>query len=181
MPHNRLLPAFTPRFVNPHQSPHHLLLPWTLAQRHRLTPDEAQQVWQLQQAACRVEAGVIGCERFPPLDETVADLRAAEENFLLAYEHGALIGALSGAAQEGEFLITRVLVHPGHMRRGIARNLLYTLFASLPEHTACVVTAEANFPALALYRSFGFERATGWMSLEGIPLVALRRGVVEKR
>lgn len=144
-------------------------------QRHRLAAAEAAQVWRLQQAACRVEAGVIGVERFPPLDETEADLRAAEENFLLAYEHGTLVGTLSGVAQEGEFLITRVLVHPAHMRRGIARHLLHSLLSSLPEQVTRVTTAQANFPALALYRSFGFERATDWLSVEGIPLVALRR------
>lgn len=159
----------------PHRASHDIPPPWTVVQRHRLASEEAEQVWRLQQAACRVEADLIGCATFPPLEETVADLRQAGENFMLALERGALVGALSGGAHDGEFLITRMLVHPAHMRRGIARNLLHELFSALPERAARVVTAEANFPALALYRSFGFERVAGWTSLEGIALVALRR------
>ncbi|WP_236707868.1 hypothetical protein [Brevibacillus choshinensis] len=57
--------------------------------------DAATRMWQLQQAAYRVEAELIGWSDLPPLRETVEELMGSEETFIAYVEEGELAGALS--------------------------------------------------------------------------------------
>lgn len=75
---------------------------------------------RLQQAAYGVEAEVIGDDRIPPLHESLADLRAASVQWLGAYAHDRLIGAVAWSETPSELGIDRLVVDPGWHRRGTA-------------------------------------------------------------
>ena len=148
----------------------------TLRQRERLCPDDAGAIWRLQQSACAVEAGLIGCDDFPPLRESVDDLLAAQESFVLAYCVNNLAGALSYTINEMGCLICRLVVSPEYFRRGIGRRMLHNLMVQTDPALPCrVVTAQANIPAIALYQSFGFQAGSAFASQECIDLVQLTR------
>lgn len=59
------------------------------------SPEAAERMWQLQQAAYRVEAELIGWADLPPLRETARELMDSDETFIAYMEEGELAGALS--------------------------------------------------------------------------------------
>jgi ribosomal protein S18 acetylase RimI-like enzyme len=149
---------------------------FTLRHRERLCIDDAGAIWRLQQSAYAVEAALIGCDDFPLLRESVADLLAAQESFLLSYYDNDLAGALSYATNEMGCLICRLVVAPEYFRRGIGRRMLHNLLVKTDPALPCrVVTAQANIPAIALYQSFGFRPGSAFASRECIDLVQLTR------
>jgi ribosomal protein S18 acetylase RimI-like enzyme len=148
----------------------------TLRHRERLCIDDAGAIWRLQQSAYAVEAGLIGCDDFPPLREGVDELLAAQESFLLAYCDNDLAGALSYTINEMGCLICRLVVSSEYFRRGIGRRMLHNLMVKTDPALPCrVVTAQANIPAIALYQEFGFQPGSAFASQECIDLVQLTR------
>jgi ribosomal protein S18 acetylase RimI-like enzyme len=148
----------------------------TLREIESLCLDEASAVWRIQQSAYAVEAGLIGCKDFPPLRESVDDLLAVEESFVLAYCDNNLAGALSYTINEMGCLICRLVVSPEYFRHGIGRRMLHNLMVNTDPALPCrVVTAQANIPAIALYQSLGFEPGSVFASQECIDLVQLTR------
>ncbi len=147
-----------------------------LVWRSALSNAEGEALWALQQQAYRVEADLIGCADFLPLRETVNDILGARENFLLAYDHKQLAGALSYTTGEPGCHICRLVVAPSYFRRGIARWMLHNLLLSADPALPCrVVTAQANHPAIALYHSLGFAPALYFASQDCVDLVQLLR------
>ena len=71
--------------------------------------------------------------------------------------------------------ITRLVVAPQRMRRGIGRTLARHAVALAGDRAIRVGTAAANRPALELYASLGFERLGRRTVGDGLAYVDLRR------
>lgn len=124
------------------------------------------------------EARLLGASPFPPALRTVADIQGDTDCWLGAFEGAALAGALAFApdAEPGQFIVNTLVVHPAQQRRGVARALLHEALRLGGGHAFAVATGEANTPALALYRSLGFEPyRRGSIGPQALPLVKLRR------
>src|SRR5437016_4372315 len=94
------------------------------------TPAEysvAAQIHALAQAAYALEAERIGCAEFPPLRESLDELRQSSDSFLVFQQSGTIIGALSCDPNSDPVAITRLIVSPAHLRQGIATALLSEL------------------------------------------------------
>lgn len=129
-------------------------------------------------AAYACEAALIGidCAKFPPSREPLEELRQSSDSFLTFHEAGSIIGALSFNRSTHPVVITRLVVSPAHLRQGIATALLAKLVRQLsPGEHLTVSTAQANAPAVSLYRRFGFRITHVSNSAEGIPLVHLTK------
>ena len=141
------------------------------------TPAEysvAIQIHAMMQAAYTLEAERIGCAEFPPLRESVEELRQSSDSFLVFQQSGRIIGGLSFQRGTDTVAITRLFVSPGHLRQGIATALLSELESRLVPMTRLTVsTAATNTPAISLYQRFGFTTASASTSAEGIPLLHL--------
>lgn len=137
----------------------------------------------LAQSAYAVEAALIGCPDFPPLRESPADLQECGDRFLVWEALGQIIGALSFhevCAEEAQkahgIAITRLVVSPAHLRQGIAIALHTALERRVPARSYfSVSTAQANEPAVALYKKLGYAVTSLGIAPEGIPLVHFRR------
>jgi GNAT superfamily N-acetyltransferase len=117
-------------------------------------PEVAQRVWQLQRAAYRVEADLIGFDGIPPLHETVDDIVAARLTWLGIHDdHGRLIAALAYCLDGETCDIDRLFVDPALTRQGYGRRLVE---AVLDHPRVIVSTGTANAPARRLYHSLGF-------------------------
>ncbi|MEO8350804.1 MAG: GNAT family N-acetyltransferase [Chthoniobacteraceae bacterium] len=145
----------------------------------QITDDSvAAQIHAVLQAAYALEAALISCSLFPPLQETLADLRRSLDTFLVFRQGDYLVGALSFDRCAEAVVISRLGVSPAHLRRGIATALLADFERRLPPMTQLAVsTAQANAPAIQLYEKFGHAVASRSVSAEGIPLVHLSKCV----
>jgi GNAT superfamily N-acetyltransferase len=134
----------------------------------------AEAIHALLQAAYALEAELIGCANFPPLHESMDDLKRSMDGFLV-YLTGKIRGVLAfDHSSPGEVMITRMVVCPHHLRQGIGTALLSQLERVTPRGTRIFVrTAEANVPAIRHYEKNGYAKSDRSVSVEGIPLVRL--------
>ena len=143
------------------------------------TPAEysvAAQIHAVAQAAYKLEAERIGCAEFPPLRESLDELRQSSDSFLVFQQSGSIIGALSFDRSTDPVAITRLVVRPTHLRQGIATALLADLERRLPLMARLTVsTAQTNRPAVALYQRLGYTADRVSSSAEGIPLLHLTK------
>ncbi len=135
-------------------------------------PQEAQAIYELQQAAYAVERDLIEYPDFPPLRVGVGDIQREPDTFLGVREDGQLVGAISFTIGGGLLAIGRLIVHPDAFRRGLASALLQ----AAERHTAgcdrvTVSTAEKNAPAVALYQKHGYRPAQRTVLPDGLTLV----------
>ncbi|MED4783561.1 GNAT family N-acetyltransferase [Brevibacillus choshinensis] len=138
--------------------------------------DAATRMWQLQQAAYRVEAELIGWSDLPPLRETVEELMGSEETFIAYVEEGELAGALSFQRMGDQLDIHKMIVDPKHFRKGIARQLLLHLETIYPDvKTIVVSTGARNEPAVQLYLRQGYESTGTKEVAPGLELAFFRK------
>jgi ribosomal protein S18 acetylase RimI-like enzyme len=117
----------------------------------------ARRVLEIQRAAYRVEADLVGYDTIPPLHETLSELRARPLIFLGAGCDGTLAGVLGYTRLGSVVDIDRLAVDPAFFRRGLARKLLTELFVRERDATRFTVsTGCGNGPAIRLYERAGF-------------------------
>jgi GNAT superfamily N-acetyltransferase len=118
----------------------------------------ASKVLDLQRAAYRVEAELIGSSGIPALHESLAQLQSCGETFLGAFFDGVLAGAISWKLDGDTIDLHRLVVDPGHFRKGVGVALVRAALAAEPGvRRAIVQTGAANAPAASLYLREGFE------------------------
>jgi GNAT superfamily N-acetyltransferase len=117
----------------------------------------AENLLKLQIPAYMVEAKLINFYDIPPLKETVETLRTCGEQFFGYFIEDELCGAISYIVEGKTLDIHRLIVHPNHFRKGIAKQL----FQFMEEHVEgidkiMVSTGTKNLPAVEFYLKRGF-------------------------
>ncbi|NUU61151.1 GNAT family N-acetyltransferase [Paenibacillus agri] len=137
-------------------------------------------LWSLQHKAYRLEAELIGFHEIPPLMETRDMLRQSPEIFYGCHDHACeLMGAVAVEEESpGKLTITRMMVNPGHFRKGVGSALLEYVFEKYSEMEQFIVsTGKLNLPAVALYTKHGFVQVGVEEVAPGVELVEFyRRG-----
>ena len=129
------------------------------------------QIHALLMVAYALEADRIGCVNFPPLRETIEELRQSADRFLVFKRADRIVGALSFDCSADSVTITRLVVSPSHLRQGIATALLTSLEERIPRGARLSVsTATANSAAVLFYRRHGYAIVRVSASAEGISL-----------
>lgn len=126
----------------------------------------------VQRTGYAVEAELLGVESLPPQHHTIDDLRG-EGIWVAEDDHGAITGIL-GLEHGRELRISRLVVRPDRMRRGIGRALAEHALVLGDGSPVRVGTAAANIPALRLYRALGFAPVVRKMLDDSLPYIELR-------
>jgi ribosomal protein S18 acetylase RimI-like enzyme len=122
---------------------------------------DAEALVEVQRAAYRVEAELIGFDGIPALHESAEDLAAVRERVLGRFAGGRLVAAVGYVRNGDDLELCRLVVDPRAFRAGHASALLDAVDAAEPgARRTTVSTGAANEPALRLYRRRGF-RAVG--------------------
>lgn len=131
-----------------------------------------QQIWSLQHVAYPIEAELIGFSQIPPLMDTFDSIRNSGETFYgYLDDEGELVGAIAVEPAEDQVTISRMMVHPDHFRKGIARALIQHVLDTYKETPLFIVaTGTRNTPAVALYEKFGFVRDHAYEVAPGVEL-----------
>jgi ribosomal protein S18 acetylase RimI-like enzyme len=135
-----------------------------------------EEVLALQRVSYAVEARLIGTSEIPPLRDTPATLGDCGETFYVYRIEDELVGAISYRVS-GEVLdIHRLVVHPDHFRKGIARLLVGHVARVVPGVQRTVVsTGSENGPARSLYRSLGFRETGEFEPSPGLRITTFER------
>ncbi len=114
-----------------------------------LRPDDAQRCAELERLL------------FPGDDpwsaEAFLDAMAAGHHYVAARDDGHLIGYAGIGLMGAEAEVHTLGVEPGHRGRGIGRALLHELLDAAGRARVFLEVRTDNEPAIALYRSAGFE------------------------
>jgi ribosomal protein S18 acetylase RimI-like enzyme len=134
-----------------------------MSDRHQFHPldvsgkDAAVAVLELQRESYAVEARLIGSNDIPPLHESVEELQTSGETFLGVLVDGRLVGFVSWKIEGATVDLHRLVVSPGHFRRGYGAALVRAALDANPDaERAIVQTGASNSPAKALYVREGF-------------------------
>lgn len=119
----------------------------------------AEDVLNIQIPAYEIEADIIGYSDIPPLNDTIPALMKCGETFVGYYINDELCGVLSYKIEKDVIDIHRLMVHPFHFRKGIAKELLeYIERNEWGIKTLIVSTGSKNMPAIHFYEKFGFVK-----------------------
>ncbi|MFC4809684.1 GNAT family N-acetyltransferase [Paenibacillus sp. GCM10023250] len=140
-------------------------------------PAAVRELLEVQRAAYRIEAELIGFDAIPGLRDTEETLGACGETFYGRYESGALAGAISFKTDADVVDIHRLVVHPAWFRKGIGESLLRHVLAQYAGRVErfLVATGAANLPALRLYRKLGFAESRTFEPVPGLRIAELER------
>jgi SAM-dependent methyltransferase/ribosomal protein S18 acetylase RimI-like enzyme len=135
-------------------------------------PGVAEQLYELQRDAYRVEAELIEYDGIPPLHESLAELRIRQLDWRGIRIDGRIVAAIAVTGEARRCDIDRLVVDPRWHRRGLGRRLVESV---LMHDIVTVSTGTANAPALALYESLGFRRINVREIAPGVTVTSLDR------
>ena len=119
--------------------------------------ESAERVLSVQFPSYRIEAALLDNYEIPPLKDTVASLHNCDETFFGYFIDEELCGVISLKLEEDIVDIHRLFVHPNHLRKGIAKKLLYFLQEEFHDAKKMIVTTGSkNSPAIEFYQKNGF-------------------------
>jgi ribosomal protein S18 acetylase RimI-like enzyme len=121
-------------------------------------PNLAEDVLNIQIPSYMIEAELIDFYEIPPLKDTIDTLQQCGETFYGYYLNDELCGVISLKVEKGVMDIHRLIIHPKHFRKGIAKMLLEFIESNEDDiETIIVSTASKNTPAINLYGKSGFS------------------------
>lgn len=135
----------------------------------------AKSIQKIQRPAYLIEAQLMGFDGIPQIKESFRQIQDCEEVFIGYLDGKTLLGFISFKIEAGIVDIHRLVVDPGHFRRGIGRQLLHFLLENFKEMAFTVSTGRDNIPAKKLYGSFGFIEIEDFEVAPGIYCTAFKR------
>lgn len=135
--------------------------------------ETATKMINVQLPSYKAEAEIIGFYGIPQLSDTVEKIMESDEIFIGYFFDDELAAFISYTEDQNEFDICRLVVHPTHFRKGIAKKLLEHVLKNKTNGKKVIVSTGAkNVPAKNLYASFGFKEV---QDIEVAPGVFLTR------
>ena len=135
----------------------------------------AKAIQKIQRPAYLVEAEMMGFQGIPQLNESILEIRNSGEIFQGYLENAQLLGFVSYTKENNTIDIHRLVVDPGHFRKGIGRKLLAFLTGNFKGLDFIVSTGKANYPAKKLYESFDFIETEDFEVAPGIFCTAFEK------
>lgn len=138
--------------------------------------EAANEVLNIQMLSYKIEAEIIHYYDIPPLKDTIQSLQQCGEVFFGYYLNKELCGVISIKTEDRIIDIHRLMVHPKHFRKGIAKRLLNFIEAEIGYFEAIVVTTGTkNAPAVDFYLKNGFLRTGETKITEHLALTSFKK------
>lgn len=122
-----------------------------------------------------IEAELISFSDIPQLKDSVESIMTSEEIFIGYRLDQEWVGFLSYSVEKDIVDICRLVVHPNHFRKGIAKKLVEATMTLADGKKVRVSTGTKNLPALNLYKSFGFQLMSKIEVAPGVTLSMLEK------
>lgn len=128
----------------------------------------SEKIHRIFQVSYAVEAELLGAVNFPPLKRTVSEFINSNTSFFGFYQGEKVVAIIEIEPFPSVFHICSLVVDPQYFRQGIAKNLISFILKLLEGNRITVETGLANGPAIALYKSFGFQEVKQYDTDHGI-------------
>ena len=136
----------------------------------------AEEVLNIQIPSYKVEAEIIDFYDIPPLKDTVYTLQQCGETFFGYYLNEELCGVISIKVENSIIDIHRLMVHPKHFKKGIAKMLLDFIENDIEGfETIIVSTGSKNTPAVTFYLKNGFSKTEEIIITERLSLTKFKK------
>lgn len=129
-------------------------------------------IHSLFQKSYAVEAAILKHDDFPPLKRTLKDIMKSDNHFYGCYSGSEMVAVTELEMSVNHIHISSLTVDPGHFRKGIGEQLLNFIYENFKVDLLTVETGLENFPAVNLYKNFGFIRNKVWMTPAGIQKIS---------
>ncbi|MCS1384528.1 GNAT family N-acetyltransferase [Lysinibacillus sphaericus] len=139
----------------------------------------AEEVLNIQIPSYKIEAEIIDFYDIPPLKDTVYTLQQCGETFFGYYVKEELCGVISIKVENGIIDIHRLMVHPKHFKKGIAKILLdFIENANEGFETIIVSTGSKNTPAVTFYLKNGFSKTEEISITERLSITSFKKDLI---
>ena len=141
-------------------------------------PKLAKEVLNIQISSYKVEAELIDFYEIPPLKDSIDTLQQCGETFYGYYLDEELCGVISIKVEKCVMDIHRLMVHPKHFRKGIAKMLLNFIESNENGITTIIVsTGSKNTPAIHFYEKSGFSKTVETKITESLSLTSFKKKI----
>ena len=123
----------------------------------------AESIYSIFQLSYKVEAEILGVSQFPPLNRKISDFMKSE-NLFYAYKIKNKILGVVELENKASVHIQSLVVDPMFFRKGIARQLIDFVLDRYKNKTFTVETGLNNYPAVSLYKSYGFKEVEKYIA-----------------
>jgi len=140
--------------------------------------EDAQTILDIQKVAYLQEAEAYNNYQIAPLIETIDEAREdfEKKTILKAVVNGEIVGSVRGDENEGTVYVQRLMVHPDHQNKGIAKKLMLQLESHFPTcERFDLYTGSKSLGNIHLYKSLGYEQYKLEMIRENIEFVFLAK------
>lgn len=139
-------------------------------------PEDAGELMTVQRAAFLIEGELNNSFTLPPMTETLDEVRKAIESdtvVLVARLDRRIVGSVRGIAVDGTGHVGRLSVAPDMHGRGIGRDLMAAIEATLADQVTRyeLFTGATSENNLRMYRRLGY-RDIGWRPAAAAPGLA---------
>jgi GNAT superfamily N-acetyltransferase len=144
----------------------------------RATPEDAQEILDLQKLAYQSEAAIYQDYTLPPLTQTLPEMEAELQSqvFLKAMAAGRIVGSVRAYLQQETCGIGRLIVHPDYQNRGLGKELMGKIEACFPQAQRYkLFTGHRSERNLYLYQKLGYRRVSSEKISEKLALVFLEK------
>ena len=121
---------------------------------------DLQEILELQYLAYQSEAELFGNKDIPPLKETLEEvIEEFNAGVILKMpdENNRIIGSVRAREKDGTAYIGKLMVHPGHRRKGYGRMLLAEIEKYFPGKRYELFTSTRSKDNIRLYESVGYS------------------------
>jgi len=124
------------------------------------TPEDAEEILDLQKAAYASEGRLYKDFTLPPLTQTLDKIREGFDRqlFLKAVDDGEIVGSVRAYVKKSTCYIGRLIVHPDHQDGGIGTRLMEEIEARFPQAERFeLFTGHRSEKALHIYQKKGYS------------------------
>jgi len=124
------------------------------------TPEDAEEILDLQKAAYASEGCLYKDFTLPPLTQTLDKIREGFDRqlFLKAVDDGEIVGSVRACTKESTCYVGRLIVRPDHQDGGIGTRLMEEIEAFFPRAERFeLFTGHRSEKALHIYRKKGYS------------------------
>ena len=120
--------------------------------------DDLREILELQYLAYQSEAALFGSRDIPPLKQTLDEVIDEFNSgiILKMVVDNEIIGSVRAKEQAGTAYIGKLMVHPGHRRRGYGSKLLAAIESCFPNRRYELFTSTRSRDNIRLYQKMGY-------------------------